>query len=99
MVSSDAAQVKIEVNYVFRGTMLPVETRTLVGSAQDLFTTELTFPVLATAELYGSKLMAAMDRQHPRDLFDMMHMLDQFGWRPTMASNVRHWASWPWQAS
>ena len=59
--------------------MLPVETRTLVGSAQDLFTTDLTVPVRATAELYGSKLVAAMDRQHPRDLFDVMHMLDHFG--------------------
>lgn len=81
VVGSDAAQVKVEVNYVFRGTVLPVETRTLVGSAQDLFTTDLTVPVLATAELYGSKLVAAMDRQHPRDLFDVMHMLDHFGWQ------------------
>ena len=41
----------------------------------------LTVPVLATAELYGSKLVAAMDRQHPRDIFDVMHMLDHFGWQ------------------
>jgi hypothetical protein len=33
VVSSDAAQVKVEVNYVFWGTVLPVESRTLVGSA------------------------------------------------------------------
>jgi hypothetical protein len=37
--------------------------------------------VLATAELYGSKLVAAMDRQHPRDIFDVIHMLDHFGWQ------------------
>lgn len=84
VVSNDNAQVKIEVNYVFRGTLLPVETRTLVGSAQDLFTTDLTVPMLATAELYGSKLVAAMDRQHPRDLFDVMLMLDHFGWQPQL---------------
>jgi predicted nucleotidyltransferase component of viral defense system len=82
VVSSEAAQVKVEVNYVFRGTVLPAETRTLVDSAQNLFTTDLRVPVLATAELYGSKLVAAMDRQHPRDLFDVMHMLDHFGWQP-----------------
>ena len=81
LVSNEAAQVKVEVNFVFRGTVLPVETRSLVATAQDLFTTDLAVPVLATAELYGSKLVAAMDRQHPRDIFDVMHMLDQFGWR------------------
>jgi Nucleotidyl transferase AbiEii toxin, Type IV TA system len=81
VVSNGAAQVKVEVNFVFRGTALPLETRSLVAAAQDLFTTDLTVPVLATAELYGSKLVAAMDRQHPRDIFDVMHMLDHFGWQ------------------
>lgn len=28
--------------------------------------------VVAHADLYGSKICAALDRQHPRDLFDMM---------------------------
>lgn len=84
VVSNDTAQVKVEVNFVFRGTALPVETRSLVATAQDLFTTDLTVPVMATAELYGSKLVAAMDRQHPRDIFDVMHMLDQFGWQESI---------------
>jgi predicted nucleotidyltransferase component of viral defense system len=84
VVSNDTAQVKVEVNFVFRGTALPVETRSLVASAQDLFTTDLTVPVLATAELYGSKLVAAMDRQHPRDIFDVMHMLNHFGWQESI---------------
>jgi len=81
VVSNDSAQVKVEVNFVFRGTALLVETRSLVATAQDLFTTDLAVPVLATAELYGSKLVAAMDRQHPRDIFDVMHVLDHFGWQ------------------
>ncbi|MBV8500538.1 MAG: nucleotidyl transferase AbiEii/AbiGii toxin family protein [Paucibacter sp.] len=74
------AQVKVEVNFVFRGTVLPVHAQPLVLSAQDLFTTNVSLPVLAPAELYGSKLVAAMDRQHPRDIFDVMHMLQRFGW-------------------
>jgi predicted nucleotidyltransferase component of viral defense system len=81
VVSNETAQVKVEVNFVFRGTALPVETRSLVAAAQDLFTTDLAVPVLATAELYGSKLAAAMDRQHPRDIFDVVHMLEHFGWQ------------------
>jgi len=81
VVGNDATQVKVEVNFVFRGSVLPVETRLLVDTAQDLFTTDVATPVLATPELYGSKLVAAMDRQHPRDIFDVMHMLDRFGWQ------------------
>ncbi|HEY4245855.1 MAG TPA: nucleotidyl transferase AbiEii/AbiGii toxin family protein [Lacunisphaera sp.] len=75
-------EVKIEINYVFRGTLLPVENRPLVKTASDLFTTSLSVPTLAVAELYGSKLVAAMDRQHPRDLFDVHGMFLRFGLTP-----------------
>jgi hypothetical protein len=37
-------------------------------------------PVLAVPELYAGKLVAAPDRQHPRDLFDVRLMLDGGGW-------------------
>ena len=72
-------QVKVEVNHVFRGTVLPMETRQLGNEARKLFTTELSVPVLATSELYGSKLVAAMDRQHPRDLFDVRGLFERGG--------------------
>ena len=72
-------QVKVEVNHVFRGTVMPVETRQLGNEARELFTTELSVPVLATSELYGSKLVAAMDRQHPRDLFDVRGLFERGG--------------------
>ena len=75
-------EVKIEINHVFRGTLLPVEHRPLVKNAGDLFTTSLSVPTLAVAELYGSKLVAAMDRQHPRDLFDVHGMFLRFGLTP-----------------
>jgi len=72
-------QVKVEVNHVFRGTVLPVETQRLGDEARKLFTTELSVLVLATPELYGSKLVAAMDRQHPRDLFDVRGLFERGG--------------------
>ncbi len=78
----DRIEVKIEINHVFRGTLLPVETRSLTKTASDLFTTALAVPTLAVAELYGSKLVAAMDRQHPRDLFDVHGMFNRFGLTP-----------------
>ena len=71
--------VKVEVNHVFRGTVMDVATAPLVNSAQDRFEQEIELPVLAAPELYGSKLVAAMDRQHPRDLFDVLGMFRESG--------------------
>lgn len=72
-------QVKIEINHVFRGTVLPPETRPLVKAASDLFTVGFSVPTLAVPELYGSKLVAALDRQHPRDFFDVHGMFATHG--------------------
>jgi hypothetical protein len=44
-----------------------------------MFTAELSVPMLDRAEIYGSKLVAAMDRQHPRDIFDVLKMYEKFG--------------------
>ena len=78
-VADNTSQVKVEVNFVFRGTVLPVVRASLSAAAQSLFAANVEVPLLAVPELYGSKLVAAMDRQHPRDLFDVRHMLDRFG--------------------
>lgn len=80
-VSSAEAQVKVEVNYVFRGTLTPTVTRSVVPRAQAMFRVDFEVPTLADAELYGSKLVAALDRQHPRDIFDVQHMYDTYGLR------------------
>ena len=74
----------MEVNHVFRGTVLPVETRTLDAEARRVFTTDLSAPILAPAELYGSKLVAAMDRQHPRDIFDVRGLYEHGGLTPAV---------------
>jgi hypothetical protein len=79
LVADQLSQIKVEVNFVFRGTLLPVTQRALVSSARNLFTTALELPVLAIPELYGSKLVAALDRQHPRDWFDVAAMIDGIG--------------------
>lgn len=79
-VRSAQAEVKVEVNFVFRGTVLPPKLRSLVPAAQELFSADIQVPVLAEAELYGSKMVAALDRQHPRDLFDVQLMFASQGW-------------------
>jgi len=84
LISDGDIQVKVEVNYVFRGTVLPVEKRPLAQSTAEAFSTELSLPVLAIDELYGSKLVAACDRQHPRDLFDVSQLYESGGIVPGM---------------
>lgn len=38
-----------------------------------------TMNVVSLADLYGGKICAAFDRQHPRDLFDVLNMLKKPG--------------------
>lgn len=78
-VERGRTRVKIEVNHVFRGTILPPRRRPLVDKAQEIFYTDIELPVLQLDELYGSKLVAAMDRQHPRDLFDVLGLFREEG--------------------
>lgn len=81
-IERDRVRVKVEVNHVFRGTVLPVTSAPLSESGQNTFFTDIELPVLHTDELYGSKLVAAMDRQHPRDLFDVMGLYARDGLTP-----------------
>lgn len=82
MVVGPLAEVKVEVNEVFRGTLLPLQQRPLSPATEEQFAQAVTLPLLATAELYGSKLVAAMDRQHPRDLFDVLVLYNTIGLTP-----------------
>jgi hypothetical protein len=45
----------------------------------DTFFTDIEIPLLHPDELYGSKLVAAMDRQHPRDIFDILKLYEEGG--------------------
>ncbi|HKR38592.1 MAG TPA: nucleotidyl transferase AbiEii/AbiGii toxin family protein [Paraburkholderia sp.] len=80
-VAAAGTQVKVEVNHVFRGTLTPTVTRAVVPRAQDMLRVDFEVPTLADAELYGSKLVAALDRQRPHAIFDVQHMYDTYGLR------------------
>ena len=78
MVSDGSAQIKIETSPVTRGAVYPA--RTMVAS--EMVTEQFGFVetnVLAFEDLYGSKLHAALDRQHPRDLFDVKFLYENEG--------------------
>ncbi|HEC44251.1 MAG TPA: nucleotidyl transferase AbiEii/AbiGii toxin family protein [Bacteroides sp.] len=73
------AQIKIEVNTITRGNVFPTELMQVVDSVQDEFDKFAAINVVSMAELYGGKICAAIDRQHPRDVFDVMLLLENEG--------------------
>lgn len=73
------AQIKIEVNTVTRGHVLPVNLMKVRNTVQDAFGKFAALNVISVGELYGGKICAAIDRQHPRDLFDVMLLLENEG--------------------
>lgn len=72
-------QVKIEVNTTMRGHVFAPRTLDCTPRVQAEFGSFLEMQVVAAGELYGGKLCAALDRQHPRDLFDVKLLLDSEG--------------------
>lgn len=83
-VSRGPVLLKVEVNHVFRGAVYPIVTGSLSPQAQSRFSRALSVPMLDPDELYASKLVAALDRQHPCDLFDVMLLLEGRGITPRM---------------
>jgi hypothetical protein len=71
-------QLKIETSPVTRGTVHPIELRVVTDAVQERFGfAEMN--VVAFEDLYGGKLVAALDRQHPRDLFDVKLLYENEG--------------------
>ncbi len=71
-------QIKVEVNPVLRGTVFPVrqlEVREVVSAEFGFADAQ----VLSPEDTFAGKLVAALDRQHPRDLFDVKLLFDHEG--------------------
>lgn len=60
--ANDHAQIKIEVTPVLRGTVFPHQTRAVSEKVQDEFGFA-EIAVVSFEDLYGGKLVAALDRQ------------------------------------
>ncbi|WP_448216874.1 nucleotidyl transferase AbiEii/AbiGii toxin family protein [Endozoicomonas sp. 2B-B] len=78
IVTTESVTIKIEVSPVARGTLHDPELLPVVESVEDGFG-YAEIPVVSQADLYGGKLCAAMDRQHPRDLYDVQRILNAGG--------------------
>lgn len=78
-VSKDNALVKLEVNLVGRGTYKEPEKIILCERTQEEFDVFVEMKMVPMEQLYGGKICAAIDRQHPRDLFDIKYLLENEG--------------------
>lgn len=73
------AQIKIEVNTIIRGQLLQTRQMDVSDVVEKEFNKFASANVVSHAELFGGKICAALDRQHPRDLFDIHYMFENGG--------------------
>lgn len=74
------AMVKIEVNQINRGIIAETETVVLCDNAQESFDKFCEVRIVSQKQLWGGKINAALDRQHPRDMFDIRNMMNEIGY-------------------
>jgi hypothetical protein len=84
LVRRGNVELKVEVNFVMRGTVHPVRNASLSPRASEVLLADLELPVVSLEDMYGGKLVAAMDRQHPRDLFDCLQLFEHEGITPAI---------------
>jgi predicted nucleotidyltransferase component of viral defense system len=77
-IRAEGAQIKIEVTPVLRGCVFEPELRSVSEAVEDKFGFA-EMQVVSFADLYAGKIVAALDRQHPRDLFDVRDLLANEG--------------------
>ena len=83
IVRSPHAQIKIEVKPVMRGCVFEPTIMAVSEKVEDQFSFAETL-VVSRDDLYAGKLVAALDRQHPRDLFDVRDLLANEGISDTL---------------
>ncbi len=79
IVVNDNTTIKIEPNLIIRGSVFPTQNLSLTAKAKEIFQKDVKVQILSNADLYAGKICAALDRQHPRDLFDITKLLENEG--------------------
>ncbi len=78
MVDGGGFWVNIEVGPVLRGTVHEPEDRDIHPVVANEFG-YANISVASVPDLYGGKICAALDRQHPRDIYDVMQLMSDTG--------------------
>jgi len=77
-IERKGVRIKIETSPVMRGTLREPIVQTVSPKVEDLFGFAQ-MKVVHFDDLYAGKICAALDRQHPRDFFDIRGLLDNEG--------------------
>ena len=75
VVELGSTAVKIEVNSILRGSVFAPKIRDLSKEVQRRFGAFTSVNVASFEDVYAGKICAALDRQHPRDWFDISLLL------------------------
>jgi predicted nucleotidyltransferase component of viral defense system len=78
LVRAGGVQIKIEVTPVLRGCVYEHELRSVADAVEEEFGF-VEIQVVSFSDLYAGKIVAALDRQHARDLFDVRDLLANEG--------------------
>ena len=79
IISLHRTEIKLEVNLVGRGTLSDPVRMPVCKQVQEIYGSFMAMPIVPIGQLYGGKICAALDRQHPRDLFDVKLLMENEG--------------------
>ncbi len=77
-ISNGRSEIKIDLNLILRGMVFPSSERNLCEKAVFEFEKSVTVNCVSFEDLYAGKFCAALDRQHPRDLYDIKLFFEQY---------------------
>lgn len=77
-VIRDDVDIKIETSTIARGTVLPFRVMKTTNAASEQFSS-VTMKLVSFEDVYAGKICAALERKHPRDLFDIMVLYENEG--------------------
>jgi predicted nucleotidyltransferase component of viral defense system len=80
IVRHKGTQIKIEPSFIVRGALYEPISVNLCDRAKNEFETSAAgISMLSIPEVYAGKICATLNRQHPRDLFDVRNLLNDQG--------------------
>lgn len=83
LVEWERTIIKVEVSPVLRGIVFPTSLHRISPIPENIFGFA-EVPVVSFEDLFAGKIVAALDRQHPRDLFDIKFLLENEGITPRL---------------
>ena len=77
-VINQETSIVIEPNLILRGLVYPEQKMAIAPAVEKRFKTFIeNVPIASVNDVYAGKICAALDRQHPRDLFDVKLLLEE----------------------